>query len=84
VTTLAPGTFDAYAHVAEVLDAALRAYRHPDVYGPGKTTSRNGVVLVCPCERKVRASTTVATQGPVICGLCQNPFLPENDGSSGD
>lgn len=78
VTTLAPGTLRGYGEVVEGLDAALKAYRHPTAIGPSKATSRNGAVLVCTCGRKIRASMTVAAQGPIVCGVCDDVFLVED------
>ena len=78
VTTLGPDLLDVYADVMAGLDAALQAYRFPDVHGTGQATSRNGVVLVCRCGRKVRASVTSAGQGPIVCGVCHHEFTQES------
>jgi hypothetical protein len=46
---------------------------------------RNGVVLLCDCGRRIRASTAVADLGSIICGICQTPFTEptDTDSSSG-
>lgn len=80
VTTLSQGTMQAYAEVVSGLDAALKAYRHPNVYPEVKPSSRNGVVLVCSCGRKIRASTTVAAQGRIVCGVCGDVFVEDDAG----
>jgi hypothetical protein len=43
--------------------------------GDGKSKRpKNGVVLVCSCNRKVRTSSSVAELGPIICGVCGSTF----------
>lgn len=78
VTTLGPGLLDTYRPVLDRLDAAIKAYRHPTFFGLAKEPSRNGVVLVCTCDRKIRTSTTVAAQGPIRCGVCDDLFVEQN------
>lgn len=78
VTTLGPGTRRGYGDVVDVLYAALQAYRRPTTLGTSKASTRNGAVLVCTCGRKIRASTTVAAQGPIVCGVCNDVFLAED------
>jgi hypothetical protein len=77
-TTLGPGLIDVYRDVLDGLDAAIKAYRHANEYGAPKESSRNGLVLVCPCGRKIRASTTVVAQGRIICAVCDKPFAENN------
>jgi hypothetical protein len=35
---------------------------------------RNGLVLLCGCRRKIRASVAVAEAGPIVCGVCGGEF----------
>ena len=43
-------------------------------------SKKNGHALVCGCGRKIRASNAVHEAGPILCGLCNEPFtLPEDD-----
>jgi hypothetical protein len=35
---------------------------------------KNGVVLLCGCDRKIRTSSTAAEAGPILCGLCGQEF----------
>jgi hypothetical protein len=35
---------------------------------------KNGLVVVCGCDRRVRVSQTVLELGPITCGLCAQPF----------
>lgn len=92
-----------YAGQIERLSAALTAYRvhggstgtaGPDEDGEGDSDGaskpRGNVLAECGCAdpRKVRMSRKVYAQGPVICGLCREPFadvdqaeqLDETDG----
>jgi len=42
-------------------------------------SKKNGHALVCGCGRKIRASNAVHEAGPILCGLCDEPFtLPED------
>lgn len=43
-------------------------------------SKKNGHALVCGCGRKIRASNAVHEAGPILCGLCNEPFtVPEDD-----
>jgi hypothetical protein len=78
--TIQPSTVDAYRKVVTELTTAMRAYRHLDVPAEkNKSASNNGVVLVCSCPRKLRASAAVAEEGPIICGVCDTYFRPEDE-----
>lgn len=45
--------------------------------GSGHSGSpKNGLVLVCDCPRRIRASSTVVAQGPIFCGICETEFDP--------
>lgn len=43
--------------------------------GGSKGSPKNGLVLVCGCPRRIRVSTAVAAQGPILCGVCDTEFL---------
>lgn len=74
-TTLPGDTADRYRREIAALDMALTASRHPEVGGRhGRTNNNNGLALACGCGRRIRASNTVAEQGPILCGLCRTPF----------
>lgn len=64
-----------YAKSITRLDAECRAYR--SVEGGQGNGSRNGIVLVCGCFRKIRMTESVAEIGPIVCGSCQEEFLLE-------
>jgi hypothetical protein len=69
-----------YGDTIGALSAALRAYRHPEPTGDGKqrTNNNNGVTAECECPRRIRLSATVFELGPVVCGVCEGAFLPED------
>ncbi|WP_378734888.1 hypothetical protein [Nocardia brasiliensis] len=46
----------------------------------GRKSNNNGVSLSCPCGRKLRVSNKERDRGPIICGLCMEPYeAPETD-----
>jgi hypothetical protein len=44
--------------------------------GWGRSSSNNGVTLLCECEkpRRIRVSVMVADGGPITCGVCKADF----------
>jgi hypothetical protein len=86
VTAITDATLSHYSDVLVELAGAMSAYRHCEPLDtPAATTSRNGVALECGCPRKIRVSLTVAAEGPIICGLCDNPFTdPDVDNDADD
>lgn len=75
-TTLTPETITSYADQLVTLGQAVTAWRRPDAGGGGRNNN-NGLALTCGCGRKIRASTTVASQGPITCSLCETDFEPD-------
>jgi hypothetical protein len=76
-TTVPDATARRYAAAVKNLGDAITAYRRAE-FGPlsggNRRDSNNGHALVCDCGRKIRASIAVAEAGPIICGLCEQPF----------
>jgi hypothetical protein len=72
---LSDETRDRWAKVIAELGEALDASR-PGRLAVAKAASsgRNGLKLVCGCSRILRASTSTTEEGPIICGLCREPF----------
>lgn len=67
-----------YAPVLDTLAAAMRAFRHPEeVAEKSRKDSNNGLSLTCDCPRKIRVSVAVADEGPIVCGVCDAPFLTD-------
>jgi hypothetical protein len=82
---LAPGTADEYAAQLVELSGALVAFRHPEPTG-GRERNKsagNGVAAVCSCPepRRIRVrSRQQFDAGPIVCGICRQPFtIPEDD-----
>ncbi|MFE6229414.1 hypothetical protein [Cellulosimicrobium sp. NPDC057862] len=79
-TTVPDATAQRYAAEVAALAAAMSAYRRAEVGAEGRTSNNNGASLVCGCGRKIRASRSVVEAGPILCGLCGEPFAaPEED-----
>lgn len=77
VTRLPPSTAAAYGPVLAALGAALVAFRHPE---PGRQAGAgrkrgNGVVAACQCPRRFRITSSVLQAGPIVCAVCQAPFV---------
>lgn len=66
-----------YADTIAAIDLALKATRMIEPAGP--KSARNGLVLVCECDRKIRVTESVAEIGPITCGVCDAPFLLEDE-----
>lgn len=73
---LAEGTAAAYAPELAQLTAALVVHRR--TFGRAadedRPSNNNGAAAVCGCQRKIRVSETTLDLGPIICGLCGQPF----------
>lgn len=69
-----------YRDVITGLASALQVFRHPEVFGEGKqrTNNNNGVSCECECPRKIRLSVTAFDEGPIVCAVCNQAFLPED------
>jgi hypothetical protein len=77
-TTLPGQTAARYADVIAALERALTAHRHGERCGPQAPVpgGRNLLPCVCACERRIRIAPAVLALGPVICGVCSEPFIP--------
>ena len=74
--TLRSDTATVYASILDELGAAMRAYRHPEEQATRtRTNNNNGLALTCDCPRKIRVSEKTAAEGPILCGVCDAPFL---------
>lgn len=69
-----------YARAIAVLEAAITGYRRSEQSGgPARGGGRNLAACVCRCGRRLRMARSVLAAGPVICGVCDTPFLPEGE-----
>jgi hypothetical protein len=71
-TTITPTTIDAYTTTLGRLEKALDLWRKGDP--PAKPPARTLMLAICPCERRIRVAPNTFQQGPITCGLCQQPF----------
>lgn len=90
-TGLAAPTAREYATEIETIAAAMRIARtltrpattldgagHDDQQSPGQGTSgASSGPARCGCGRRMRMAPSVLARGPVICGLCNEPFTTE-------
>lgn len=73
---LAPGSAVRYRSELQALQKALDGWE-PEVV---RRRDRSQTLYVCSCTppRKLRMSKGVYERGPVTCGICGQPFRPEN------
>jgi hypothetical protein len=72
-TTL-PEATAAYAPVLAELEDRLVLWRRQEVAGPAG--SRNLLVCVCGCPRRIRVAPATLAQAPILCAACALPFTP--------
>jgi hypothetical protein len=73
-TTLPEATATLYAPVLAELEDRLVLWRRQEV--AGRATSRNLLVCVCGCPRRIRVAPTTLAQAPILCAACTLPFTP--------
>jgi hypothetical protein len=62
----------------------MRAYRHPEhVTTKTRTNNNNGLALTCDCPRRIRVSEKTAAEGSILCGVCDTPFLTDEQHENG-
>lgn len=83
-TTVPDGTRSVYAAVIEQLGRALRMRRASEGTGGTEKPKRPGPPpCVCRCGRRIRVAASVRELGPIVCGLCEQEFTPEDDAQPG-
>jgi hypothetical protein len=75
--TIPQQTASVYAGQLQELQAALVLWRRQEHRIGSGTRSRNLFACVCPCGRKLRAAKATLAEAPILCGLCQEPFEPD-------
>ncbi len=82
-TTMRPATVKLYAAEIDGLHQAqqkmLLAFRQQAAIQEEKPPRASRVKLVCSCERAISVAPGVADEGPILCGLCEEPFQPETE-----
>jgi hypothetical protein len=78
LTTMPPATVEAYADVLPGLARALTHWRTSEPTGPdtGRASSNNPIPCECACDRRIRVALSTLLAGPIVCGLCDQPFTP--------
>jgi hypothetical protein len=76
-TSLPDDTAARYATVIAALEAAVTAHRQGERNDPRAPApeGRNLSPCVCACGRRIRVAPAVLALGPVICGVCSEPFM---------
>jgi hypothetical protein len=81
---LGPGTAERYAIELTALEAAMSAWRHPELVAAKKrTNSNNGLSLTCACPRRIRVAVSTVEDGPIVCGTCETRFLTDEQRENG-
>jgi hypothetical protein len=76
-TTVPEATAGAYAGQLAELQAALVLWRREEHRIGTGARSRNLLAATCGCGRRIRAAKATLTEAPILCGLCAQPFEPE-------
>jgi hypothetical protein len=78
LTTLPDATAQRYAAVIEDLERAITIYRrHEGPSGAQAPRKAGPVACMCGCGRRIRVAATVLAVGPILCGVCEQPFEPD-------
>lgn len=72
VTEVEDATRRRYARQIQRLDTAISGHRRTRRSRP---SNNNGLSLTCGCGRKIRVAESTADRGPILCGLCDRPFV---------
>jgi hypothetical protein len=77
-TTVPDTTAAAYAGPLEDLAAALVLWRRQEHHLGTGPRSRNLLAATCGCGRRIRVAKTTLAEAPILCGLCAQPFQPDD------
>jgi hypothetical protein len=70
----------AYDSALDDLERALVAHRLRELPSPPRAPNRSGAVAMCACGRRIRIAPAVLALGPVLCGICVQPFRESSSG----
>jgi hypothetical protein len=76
-TTLPEATATLYAPVLAELEDRLVLWRRQEM--AGQATSRNLLVCICGCPRRIRVAPSTLAAAPILCAACDLPFTPDVD-----
>jgi hypothetical protein len=75
LTSVPDRTMEVYSAEISALDRAITAHRSREVSPTeNRSPSRNATVALCGCGRRLRIAPGVLAIGPVLCGVCGQPF----------
>lgn len=84
-TTVPDTTRDAYAEVIGELGSALRMRRASETAGGAERPKKPGTpACVCGCGRRIRVAVSVREAGPIVCGVCEQEFVPDDPTDDAD
>jgi len=79
-TTLSEQAKHEYRRELARLQAALTLSRRGEQGGAGGRKSNNNLLAcTCACDRRIRVSGATLAAGPIVCGLCGEPFTTEDN-----
>lgn len=76
-TTLTDPTAQLYRTELAAIERALVAFRHPEARRGPTQKNKNGTIARCGCGRQFRITVSVLEAGPILCGVCGEPFESE-------
>lgn len=74
VTTVPDATALIWEEHIAALDGVIGMYRLPAMKRADASANKNNLVSECACGRKMRMSKRTMELGPVVCGVCDEPF----------
>jgi hypothetical protein len=77
-TTVPTQTAASYAGQLEELAAALVLWRRQEHRVGTGSRSRNLLAATCGCGRRIRVAKTTLAEAPILCSLCIQPFVPDD------
>jgi hypothetical protein len=80
VTSVRASTATVYCSTLAQLEHALIAHRFSEPASPPRMPRRNGAAAMCACGRRIRIAPAVLALGPVLCGVCAQPFSESSSG----
>lgn len=76
LTALPPATASAYSPTIRELERAITLHRRSDAPAAGAAGGTNLAPALCSCPRRIRVAPRTLAHGPIVCSICETPFLP--------
>jgi hypothetical protein len=74
ITEVSASTAGAYAPTIAALERAIVAYRDREQPRGERERPAGAVMAICDCGRRIRIARSVLARGPIVCGVCSQPF----------